>query len=148
MDINNMFSLMHEFQNSVNTNWNFYSMVAIGIVGYVMGSERAKKTSIKFFASIGFLIFSIGNFDRIYSTQKMYYAAAQSIIDGEWNDSVPVTLANAIPHMGVHKPISVAIFHISLSVVILSVIWIGPKIKGINILTKKITHTETQSHKD
>ena len=79
METDALFSLLKQYEEFNFTLWNIYIAVAMGVLGYGIGSEKIRGFVPRAILAVGFLAFGIGNANYLERNAVLIHAAATEI---------------------------------------------------------------------
>lgn len=111
--------------NKVEFYWNFYVVMLIALIGWLISTKNPLSTSLKFLITAGYALFAMMNIVGLYSS----YTLAEALR----NDLLEMEGAKALVHVyGVFQSLSfiqqrTAVFwiHIIVGLAVLSAVWLG-----------------------
>jgi hypothetical protein len=114
----------------LNTLWNFYAVIAIGVLGFVYSKEGIRNSApARAAIAVGFAVFAITNFRSLYLAQSNFNAVVRALKDagsathgavppGAANTAAPsgpVNFANVIAGLQELPPTVTAAIHLVLT---------------------------------
>ncbi|KAF7786212.1 hypothetical protein PRUB_a0700 [Pseudoalteromonas rubra] len=116
----------------VNSLWNFYAIVVLGIVGFLFThKDLFKVVQNQIYLAIIFLFFASSNAYALYGSQSILYAAGLEIsaqVNALPKDLFTDTFRNAlINEKSATIPFKIMLYHLFLDIMVLTAMFVFPR---------------------
>jgi hypothetical protein len=136
MDLKDILPILFERSNAMQTYWNFYIVVTLGIMGFFSTARSiANLIIVRLLFTVGFLGFAVVNLEGILWVVAQRQALANEVLKLITPNGPLASLKDPIALLGWEidptrisppKMHSVAIFHVVGDGLVLGVIWLVP----------------------
>lgn len=128
MDPEKLFSILNTYQDFTLTLWNFYIAVILGLLGYAIGSEKAKEWSVRVIMALAFSGFAWGNYHFLERNQSLINSLSKVIASKIKELEISADLSSAISHWATMQPSSLLILHLLIDAGVIFLLLFGPTI--------------------
>ncbi|HEV2149917.1 MAG TPA: hypothetical protein VGR37_21140 [Longimicrobiaceae bacterium] len=144
LHFNEALGFLYESVGVINTLWNFFSIVALGVVGLAYGKDYIHENKMaRLWLTIGFGLFALANgyvvrqaqetYVRIVDTLKHAASAPVQATAGPGNAPVqatagPVNFAPVIDGLEMDPAWMVVVYHVVLALFVVLALW-APELK-------------------
>ena len=126
MDINALFSHLNSVSNAIQTHWNFFSVVALGVGTGVAIKDKNIETFIGVLLIVGLGLFLFSNFQTIHRTStelkivesEIEYQIASENVTPEFKEFYSNEHSNEHSHINKNWPV----FHITIDIFIILIL--------------------------
>ena len=126
MELKDLFDILNKHQSLNLDLWNLYAVVALGLLSYVIGSEKAKGLRVRIILAIAFSVFAYGNAIFIDRNQTLINGFAKEISENIHNKSSSPNLKNTIEKWEIKQPKSIMKVHLPFDALVVLVLIFGP----------------------
>jgi hypothetical protein len=128
-DVSKVLDLYNSQTGAVNTLWNIFIAVNLGIIGFLYKDEAAMghNPKIKIGFTLGFILYATANRVAIMRSQKILYTISEFLRGVDLDDPKvrPILLAH-----DAFTPARVGLWHLLFTVLVALVLW-SPEIAGL-----------------
>ena len=128
MDTEQLFNVLNTHQGFTLTLWNFYIAVILGLLGYAIGSTKAREWSIRVVLVIAFSGFAWGNLSFLERNQILIKGLSEEIVAKLKDSEISAGLSSAISDWATMQPESLKILHLFIDVGVVFLLLFGPTI--------------------
>ena len=141
MSIDQLFTLLHKYEEFNFTLWNIYIAVTLAALGYSIGSEKIRRLAPRALMAAAFFAFSLGNANYLERNTVLINATSAEIknLIGAHKES-SVEFKKGISNWASMQPNSLRIGHFILDAIIILLILLGPQL--ISGYKKSLIHEE------
>ena len=108
------------FQSEMNTYWNVFILVALGIVGFVIGQKAPPPRRFRTLLVVAFGVFALGNLYSVLGQHAVMLELWARLRD----PSFAGQLASAFDRLNLSPPWRVALYHILLDITVVIALWV------------------------
>lgn len=108
------------FQSELNTYWNVFILVALGIVGFVIGQKAPPPRRMRALLVAAFGVFAIGNLYSVLGQHAVMLELWARLRDPAFAGQ----LAPAFEKLNLSPPWRVALYHILLDITVVVTLWV------------------------
>ena len=124
MDLNVLLPILFERSNATETFWNFYIVVALGILGFFSSAKpMANLRTVQILFTAGFLGFAFTNLDALLWVFAQRKALANEIMTLIPSGPLAPLKDNILPP----GKTLVVVFHVACDITVLAMIWFLPR---------------------
>tara|TARA_R110002049_G_scaffold148242_2_gene311156 strand:- start:13214 stop:13648 length:435 start_codon:yes stop_codon:yes gene_type:complete len=134
MNLEQLFSLLNQYEEFNFTLWNIYIAVTLAVLGYAIGGDKIRRLAPRVVLAAAFVAFSLGNANYLERNAVLINAAAAEIeyITVE-NSDLSEEFDKAISRWSDMQPESLRFGHYIIDAIVVFLILFGPQlIHGFN----------------
>ncbi len=124
MTLESLFDLQDKLESHINTYWNFWSIVVLGICGWFFGREHPI-SNYSWAVSFGLVVFFMGNLSVLLPATKLAVAVCDEIrIQSGKTPFASEKLGLALSRPGMkHRLLATVLLHVTVDVVLIVLLW-------------------------
>jgi hypothetical protein len=108
----------------MNTLWNFFSVIALGVVGIIYGGvEVGSVGRARVLISVGFAVWAAGNLSQLVKAQGLLATLTTSIQSVGSLNETPDVLKSYLQQVYITPVWRIILFHLVLDALVLGAIW-------------------------
>jgi fucose 4-O-acetylase-like acetyltransferase len=105
--------------------WNFYVVMLIALIGWLVSTKRPLSTSLKLLITVGYLVFVSMNILALYGSYTFAEALRLDLLEMEGAKTVANTHDVLRTHSFLRQRTATFWIHLIVGLAVLSVVWIG-----------------------
>jgi hypothetical protein len=109
--------------------WNFYTVIALGVVGIVYGAKLVQIDRARLPISIGYAIWALANGASLWTNTALLATVTTSMNEAGKSPATPAILKTFLTSVSTSQAWTILAFHIVVDAMVLTAIWL-PKFTG------------------
>jgi hypothetical protein len=123
INIKDVADLLFAARGRIDFYWNFYIVVVIGVIGWLVSLKKRLTLPMKVLVSVVFLIAAATNFVGLYSSYMLAEALRTDLLRMAATTSLPDTRQILEQHSYLPQRWTALLIHIAVGVPVLLVVW-------------------------